>query len=152
MQLLFDPLAFHTQRLDLFVLRFVLAALAFQFVQYVFHMHMLLVQQLARIFDYRLGQSQTAADIKSVTAAGNTHQQPVGRPQADRVKFHTGVFHTCVPVCKGFQFAVVRSYHRQCAQLVQMLQHRHRQGSAFVRVSTGTYLIYQHQIAAADFV
>ena len=113
---------------------------------------MLLVQQLAGILDNILSQAQTAADVEGITAARNAHQQAIGRTQRHGVKLHAGVFHALVTVGKGFQLAVVRCHHRQHALLMQVLQHRHSQRSAFVRVGAGADFINQHQISCFDLV
>ena len=113
---------------------------------------MLLIQQLAGILDNILSQTQAAADIEGITASRHTHQQAIGRTQRHGVKFHAGIFHTLVTVGKGFQLAVVGCYHRQHALLMQVLQHRHSQRSALVRVRAGTDFINQHQISCFNLV
>ena len=113
---------------------------------------MLLVQQLAGILDNILSQTQTAADIEGITASRHAHQQAIGRTQRYRVKLHAGIFHALVTVGKGFQLAVVGCYHRQHALLMQVLQHRHSQRSALVRVRTGTDFVNQHKISCFDLV
>ena len=113
---------------------------------------MLLIQQLAGILDNILSQAQTAADVEGITAARHAHQQAIGRTQRYWVKLHAGIFHALVTVGKGFQLAVVGCHHRQHALLMQVLQHRHSQRRAFIRIRTGTDFVNQHQISCLDLV
>ena len=145
-------LALAAQVFNLLATALIATTLAVQLLQHIFHMHMLLVQQLACIFNYILSQTKAAADIERITAAGHAHQQAVRRTQRHRIKLHARVLHTLMAISKGFQLAIVRRHHRQHALLMQMLQHCHRQRRALVRVRTGADFVDKHQIAGLHLI
>ncbi len=88
---------------------------------------------------------QTPRDGQRVGTAGQTDAQFVGRAQRLDVELDRRVAHTRCVVSIELEIAVVRRRKGRDAAIAQVIQQRHGQRRAFLRIGARAQLVEQHQ-------
>ena len=102
-------------------------------------------QQLTRLLQHLVIQTETAGNRQGVTAARDAPEQLIGGGEGLGVEGHRGVLKAGIVVFEGLEFAEMGGGDGEPSAVGEGLEQRRRQGRAFTGVGTGPHLIEQHQ-------